>query len=85
MMRRAPSPEREKVQGPCFTVGSLRIDDRLFPALCRGQMGELPSEWCQEVLIRDGLSFLSEDRHPLGVNTCQRMQTKNCVFRLPKN
>ena len=85
MMRRAPSPEREKVQGPCFTAGSLRIDDRLFPALCRGQMGELPSEWCQEVLIRDGLSFLSEDRHPLGVNTCQRMQTKNCVFRLPKN
>ena len=85
MMRRAPSPEREKVQGPCFTAGSLRIDDRLFPVLCRGQMGELQSEWYQKVLIRDGLFFLSDYQHLLGMNTCQRMQTKNCLFRLYKN
>ena len=80
MMRQAPSPEREKVQGPCFTAGSLCIDDRLFPALCRGQREELPSEWYQEGLIREGLSFLSDYQHFLGMNTCQRIQNRNCVF-----
>ena len=29
MIRRAPSPEREKVQGSCFIAGSLCIDDCL--------------------------------------------------------
>ena len=81
MMRRAPSPECEKVQGPCFTAGNLCIDDRLFPALCRGQMEELPSEWYQEVFNRDGLSFSSDFQHLLGMNTCKKnAKQKVCIY-----
>ena len=80
MMRRAPSPECEKVQGPCFTAGSLCINDCLFPALYREQMEELPSEWYQEVFNRDGLSLSSDFQHLLGMNTCQKMQNRKGVF-----